>query len=151
MAQVGLLEDNARIASLCATLLNYAGHQVTVYGHPTDCLRALLPGKGVRNSNYSLQQSFKSFSLPIEVLILDLSLPDIDGVEVLRSLQSHPDTQTLPLIICTAAAGSEVTRALRVAPHAGLLGKPFKFQALVSAINAALKPGNESPQSQQLR
>src|SRR5437764_15395972 len=42
MAQVGLLEDNARIARLCATLLQYAGHQVTVYDTPQQCLHALL-------------------------------------------------------------------------------------------------------------
>jgi CheY-like chemotaxis protein len=140
MAQVGLLEDNARIANLFTLLLNHAGHQVTIYGHAQQCLQALLSEKPTNNSSCCLQMSPGTLSLPIEVLILDLSLPDIDGVEVLRYLQSHPDTQALPLIICTAAAGAEVTRALRVAPRAGLLGKPFKFQALVSAIDAALKP-----------
>lgn len=139
MAQVGLLEDNARIAHLFAMLLNHAGHQVTIYGHAQQCLQALLSGKSINDNSHSLQMSPEALSLPIEVLILDLSLPDIDGVEVLRYLQSHPDTQALPLIICTAAVGSEVARALRVAPHAGLLGKPFKFQALVSAIDAALE------------
>ena len=42
MAQIGLLEDNARIAKLCTTFLHFAGHDVTIYEHPKKCLHALL-------------------------------------------------------------------------------------------------------------
>ena len=34
MARVGLLEDNARIARLCVTMLQFAGHSVELYEHP---------------------------------------------------------------------------------------------------------------------
>ncbi len=140
MAQVGLLEDNARIANLCATMLHFAGHQVTIYEHPKECLRALLPTGKVPESMQSLQDALNDLSLPVEVLILDLHLPDIDGVEVLRHLQSHPRTQSLPLIFCTAAADAEIARALSIAPHASLVVKPFKLQTLISAISAVLNP-----------
>ena len=140
MAQVGLLEDNARIAKLCATMLHYAGHQVTIYEHPRECLQALLPARKVPESMQSLQDVLNDRSLPVEVLILDLHLPDIDGVEVLRHLQAHPRTQSLPLIFCTAAAEGEIARALSIAPRAGLVVKPFKLQTLISAISAVLKP-----------
>ena len=140
MAQVGLLEDNARIAKLCATMLHYAGHQVTIYEHPRECLQALLPARKVPESMQSLQDVLNDRSLPVEVLILDLHLPDIDGVEVLRHLQAHPRTQSLPLIFCTAAASAEIARALSIAPRASLVEKPFKLQTLISAISAVLKP-----------
>lgn len=141
MAQVGLLEDNIRIAKLCATMLHYAGHQVTIYGHAQECLQALLPGGKVSESVQSLQNDR---SLPVEVLILDLHLPDIDGVEVLRHLQAHPRTQCLPLIFCTAAADAEIARALSIAPRASLVEKPFKLQTLISAISAVLKPSSST-------
>jgi CheY-like chemotaxis protein len=140
MALVGLLEDNARIAKLCATMLHYAGHQVTIYEHPQECLQALLPARKVPESMQSLQDVLNDRSLPVEVLILDLHLPDIDGVEVLRHLQAHPRTQSLPLIFCTAAAEPEIARALSIAPRASLVEKPFKLQTLISAISAVLKP-----------
>ncbi len=138
MAQVGLLEDNARIAKLCTTLLHYAGHQVVVYEDSLSCLHALLPDLRTHDSVNPAPESIFSFRLPVEVLILDLALPDINGIEVLRCLKAHPHTQSLPLILCTAATTAEVAKALSVAPHANIVEKPFKLQTLVSAISTAL-------------
>ncbi len=137
MAQVGLLEDNARIAKLCATMLHYAGHQVTVYEHPQQCLHALLPDATSFSSIRCQHAPLKP--LPVEILILDLYLPDIPGIEVLRRLQSYPHTQNLPLILCTAAPDSDVNRALSIVPNAGFVEKPFKLEVLTSAITKALK------------
>lgn len=139
MARVGLLEDNSRVAKLCATMLNFAGHQVTIYDHPKECLQALFSSGLLHGDICPAQELTKIYSLPVEVLILDLHLPDITGLEVLHCLQSHPETRSLPLIFCTAATDSEVAHALRLAPHAGLVAKPFKLQTLVSAISTALQ------------
>ncbi len=141
MAQIGLLEDNIRIAKLCTTMLQYAGHQVTVYAHPRDCLCMLLASSlPLLMSEDQLAQKESTFpaSLPIDVLILDLHLPDIDGIEVLYLLRSHDRTASLPLIFCTAASPSEITSALRIAPMAGIVEKPFTFRDLTSAITHAL-------------
>lgn len=136
MAQVGLLEDNTRIARLCATMLQYAGHQVTIYDHASDCLQALLPPDMFASSILASEQTGGSQDarLPVDVLILDLHLPDIDGLEVLRHLQAHPQTRHLPLIFCTAAAQSEVEQALDIAPHASFIEKPFTFKDLTTAV-----------------
>ena len=139
MAQVGLLEDNPRIAKLCATLLHYAGHEVTVYETSKMCLHALLlDTKSLEGFSSVAQSLANTHSLPVEVLILDLSLPDMNGIDVLKHLTSHPYTQTLPLILCTAAANAELVKARHVAPHAGIVEKPFRLQTLISAISTAL-------------
>jgi CheY-like chemotaxis protein len=136
MALVGLLEDNTRIARLCATILQYAGHTVTIYEHPRECLQALLLPGDPRPQAYT---SSSAVALPIDVLMLDLHLPDISGVEVLRYLRSHPRTRLLPLIFCTAAPPSEIAQALSIAPDAGFIEKPFTFQELVSTVSDVLK------------
>lgn len=137
MAHIGLLEDNCRIARLCATMLQYAGHQVTIYDHPRECLNALLPPS--LSSEHKPQLSVIAVPvLPIDVLILDLNLPDINGKQVLQYLQAEPSTSALPLIFCTAAATAEINEVLRLAPHAGCLEKPFSFLALTTAITTAL-------------
>ncbi len=139
MARVGLLEDNSRIAKLCVTMLNLAGHEVTVYKHADECLGALLSVELTYNSLGVQPCKASRPNLPVEVLILDLHLPDINGFEVLRQLQSHPNTRSLPLIFCTAATDTEVREALSIAPRACVVWKPFKLQALTSAITEVLQ------------
>ncbi|GAC1426335.1 MAG: hypothetical protein NVS4B1_05840 [Ktedonobacteraceae bacterium] len=137
MARVGLLEDNARIAKLCATMLQFSGHSVEIYEHPRICLHALmLP---LAKSEAKIHTLFSSFpALPIEVLILDLQLPEISGLEILRHLQAYAHTRNLPLIFCTASNPTEVSQALRLAPQAMVVEKPFKLDVLASAVLAAL-------------
>lgn len=135
MAQVGLLEDNSRIAKLCATILQYAGHQVFVYEHPQACLDALLPTALPCGNKYG--KGAPSFP-PVDVLILDLHLPDIAGIDVLRSLISHPTTEALPLICCSAATSAEISKALSIAPKTFFIEKPFTYQDLISAVENVL-------------
>jgi len=135
MAQVGLLEDNSRIAKLCATILQYAGHQVRIYEHPQLCLDALLPATIAHSTK---QTKVASSSPPLDVLILDLHLPDIPGFDVLRCLSSHPATQSLPLICCSAATTYEISKALSIAPKAFFIEKPFTYHDLVSAVATVL-------------
>ncbi|HEU5382756.1 MAG TPA: response regulator [Ktedonobacteraceae bacterium] len=136
MARIGLLEDNYRISKLCATMLNYAGHEVTIYVEAFECLYAL----SILDSPFEpLPASTANVhTLPIDVLILDLHLPTIPGIEVLRLLRNTPHTCDLPLIFCTAATPSEVRAAFTIAPDAALVEKPFKLQALMSAIAEVL-------------
>lgn len=143
MAHVGLLEDNPRIAKLSATMLQYAGHRVTIYEHPQECLDALLLQPVLPETRPSSPDQGMVGPSPVDVLILDLSLPEIDGFAVIDQLRLHPRTQALPLIFCTAAGRSEVIRAMRLAPRATVIGKPFSFQELTSAVTRSLGPSQE--------
>lgn len=134
MAQIGLLEDNSRIARLCATMLQHAGHQVTIFEHPKMCLDALLPSPFFLRS----PSTSPTNTLLLDALILDLHLPEITGLDVLRALRAHPQTQSLPLIFCTAATAHEISYALRLAPNAHLIEKPFTYQELITTITTVL-------------
>jgi Response regulators consisting of a CheY-like receiver domain and a winged-helix DNA-binding domain len=142
MAHIGLLEDNTRIAKLCATMLRYSGHRVTIYSHPRACLTELLPCLDERSLLLApaapgashVSSATCVVTVPIDVLIMDLHLPDIPGLEVVRMLRSQPQTLSLPLIFCTAATGTEIAAALRIAPHALCVEKPFTIQELNQAI-----------------
>lgn len=142
MAHIGLLEDNANIADLCARFLGLSGHCVTVYSTPEQCLRALFPAEFKQTDALAgfVEATLPARHLPFELLILDLGLPQVDGVDILRYLITHPRTCALPIILFTAASQHEVLRAQQVAPHVGVVEKPFKIQTLAAAINRALAP-----------
>lgn len=135
MARVGLLEDNDRIARLSATMLQFSGHIVTIYGRGSALLDDLMISPHRMNTSHI---GNALMSLPIDVLMLDLQLPDMSGIEVVQYLQSYPHTRPLPLIFCTAANPSEIARVLHVAPGAKVVEKPFRLQALADAVRDAL-------------
>jgi CheY-like chemotaxis protein len=70
-----------------------------------------------------------------DLILLDLQMPDLPGVEVLRALKDDPETAAIPVVICsgqTSILGS-TERAVVV----GVLDKPFRLAELYAAINRA--------------
>ena len=58
-----------------------------------------------------------------DAIVLDLSMPDMDGYAVCRQLQTHPVTQTIPVILLTAKV---LNRDRSTTPKvAGVIAKPF--------------------------
>ncbi|PSR15754.1 two-component system response regulator [filamentous cyanobacterium CCP3] len=56
-----------------------------------------------RNGEEALQQVFGSGPLPC-VVLLDLKLPKVDGLEVLRQIRSRDRTQLLPVVVLTSSS-----------------------------------------------
>jgi len=73
-----------------------------------------------------------------DAILLDVMMPDIDGIETLRQLQSNPITQKIPTIFLTAKARGTEQQLLKEMKVAGLITKPIKPQALVTQIRHIL-------------
>jgi two-component system KDP operon response regulator KdpE len=75
---------------------------------------------------------------PVAVAVLDLNLPDMDGLELLRILRTdHPNGRELPVVIITARndpADRELARSLGVQTY---LRKPFALGELLTAVRVA--------------
>lgn len=70
-----------------------------------------------------------------EVVVLDMRLPDADGVDVLQQMRAeHPD---LPVVITTAYTSMEPLVSVLGMGHSGFLVKPFDLKELQAAIDAA--------------
>ena len=70
-----------------------------------------------------------------EVLVLDLRLPDTDGVDLLRRIRTRrPD---LPVVITTAYASMQPLLKVLGLAHCGYLMKPFELEELRKLIDAA--------------
>lgn len=73
------------------------------------------------------------------VVILDVQMPGVDGVEVFQSLRADPETRTIPVIFFTANAHVLRERLPDYqALGAELLPKPFHVDKLVDAVTRAL-------------
>jgi DNA-binding response OmpR family regulator len=76
---------------------------------------------------------------PFDVLILDIMLPGMSGLEVCRALRSDPPTSALPIIMVTARA-EETDRIIGLDVGADdYLAKPFSPNELVARIRAVMR------------
>jgi two-component system chemotaxis response regulator CheY len=75
---------------------------------------------------------------PVSLLVLDLNMPDMHGLEVLRFVRRHQTLRTLPVVVLTTR-GDEDSRTAALAAGASLyLTKPFTPQALASQVRSLL-------------
>ncbi len=73
-------------------------------------------------------------SQPI-LLLLDIKMPRVDGIEVLRQVKSHPSTALIPVIILTTTDDPrEIHRCYELGCSV-YISKPVDYQAFVDAIN----------------
>ncbi|MBK6981537.1 MAG: response regulator [Betaproteobacteria bacterium] len=73
-----------------------------------------------------------------DVILMDIILPDANGLEVLQRLRSHPRLGKLPVIMMTGKSGPEDVLAGLAAGADGYVSKPFKMSGLVKAVNTVL-------------
>jgi two-component system, OmpR family, response regulator len=115
-----VVEDEARIAAFLEKGLTAHGYTVEWARTGTDALRlGVAPG--------------------VALVILDLKLPDLDGLEVLAGLRQRG--ATMPVLILSARGQvDDRVRGLDLGAD-DYLAKPFVFEELLARIRARLRPG----------
>jgi DNA-binding response OmpR family regulator len=115
-----VIEDDTALLKLLGEILNMAGFDV----------------RFARNRE-ELKVEINRKPLP-DIALLDLTLPGMDGFEVLERMRSHPALATLPVIIMTGRSQAHhMTRGLSLGAD-GYVTKPFKISAMVNAVNTVL-------------
>ncbi|MFC2030923.1 response regulator transcription factor [Chloroflexota bacterium] len=116
-ARILVVEDEPSIREVVSLYLRRAGYQVTVVGDGQEALELL--------SSYTP-----------ELVVLDLMLPGVDGLEITRWLRERGDT---PIIMLTArSAEPERIAGLEMGADDYVV-KPFSPQELVSRVRAVLR------------
>lgn len=70
----------------------------------------------------------------LRVMLLDLKLPKVDGLEVLRRIRLQPDTQTTPVVVLTSSAEErDIVESYRLGANSYVV-KPVAFQSFYDAI-----------------
>lgn len=80
-----------------------------------------------------------------DLIVLDLMLPDISGLEITRRLKQNPQTAEIPIVMLTAK-GEEVDIVIGLELDAeDYITKPFSARVLVARINSILRRKNHDP------
>ena len=121
-----LIDDDARLSSMVADYLRGSGYEVAVAGSLAEGREQLLNGNP-------------------DALVLDLMLPDGDGLDLCRELRSSPRTRQLPLLMLTAR-GEPMDRIVGLEMGADdYLPKPFEPRELLARVKALLRRASPLP------
>ncbi len=126
-----MIEDDARLASMVAQYLEQAGFVVQRAGDGTSGLAVL---------------DNAAESHAPDLVVLDLMLPDMDGLEVCRRIRALPGPMSqLPVLMLTAK-GDAMDRIIGLEIGADdYLPKPFEPRELLARIRAILRRKGEAP------
>lgn len=74
-----------------------------------------------------------------DLILLDILLPDLNGVEVIRRLKQQPETSRIPIVAVTALAKTEDREKILAAGCQAYLCKPYMLEDLETAIRQNLR------------
>ena len=119
MATILLVEDNSDNRTIYQTVLNHYGYEV---------LEARDGEEGVRLAREAIP----------DLILMDISIPIIDGWEATQVLKHDPATRDIPIIALTAhALASDREKAMEVGCD-GYLAKPCEPRAVVAEVQRFL-------------
>ena len=119
--KVLIIDDDRDIRSIACLSLSRVGGM--------DVIEAASGGEGVRKARDEAP----------DVILLDMMMPTMDGLETLAALLAQPATARIPVIFLTAkAVGSDVER-LTALGAAGVLIKPFDPRTLADSVRALVQ------------
>jgi CheY-like chemotaxis protein len=123
MPRYALVVDDTRIAATTiAQALTLLGYQAEVAYSPRVAIESI------------------SKRLP-DVILLDINMPGIDGVEVCRYLRRDPHTENVPIVAMSSEAEEETVDRVYEAGANAFLAKPIDIDILERALNRILKSG----------
>lgn len=120
MSKIYCVEDDSNIRELILYTLNQSGFEAIGF-----------------DNGYDFFRQFEAE--PPNMVLLDIMLPDMDGMEILRKIRGEKDNLDVPIIMLTAKTASmDKVKGLNDGAD-DYITKPFDVLELVSRINAVLR------------
>jgi twitching motility two-component system response regulator PilH len=116
-----VIDDQRYIVELISQVLQDAGYQVQGCTDPRQAMEAVA-------------------SFQPDGVMLDLMMPEIDGLTLLQALRRNPETERLPVLVCTAAVLGRSEMRLFRDMGIGVLPKPFDLEELTPSVERVIGP-----------
>lgn len=102
-----------------------------------ELLEAMLAKIGVVTTiaNKGAQAKQKVVESRFDLILLDLKLPDMDGLQVLDFIRQHSNNQDTSVVVTSGFESTEDTARCREAGCQAFLTKPFTFEQLSDVVN----------------
>ena len=78
-----------------------------------------------------------------DLILMDISMPRLDGIEATRLLRADPDTASIPVIMVTAHTDAGTRKQACECGCSAFLGKPVRPSQLAGEVERLLRPGPE--------
>jgi len=117
-----IVDDSQVIQRVLSLQLRKNGYEVVVAGSAAEALQRL-------------EQA------PVDLVIMDIAMPEVDGLTLLRQVRSDPCFQKLPIIMLTASGQDQDRLTAREAGANDFLSKPTSSRELLDAVQRLLPEG----------
>jgi len=121
MAKILIVDDNPLYRELAGTLLTDAGHDTLMAEDGEEALRVARQ------------------ELP-DIILMDLSMPKMDGVETMRRLRQIEATEQTPVVAITAYPEKWAHKVVASEDFQGFIEKPFRPDTFVDEVLTFLAP-----------
>ena len=115
MATILTVDDSPSIRQMIKVVLGPAGHNVLEAGDGAQGLEAAKSAKP-------------------DLVITDLNMPVMNGIEFIRKYRQHPASKGVPIILLTTESDEALKAEAKAAGATGWIVKPFKQDQLVAVI-----------------
>jgi CheY-like chemotaxis protein len=113
--KVLIVEDNQHLREVLSSVLQYSGYTVST----------------AATGNQAIE---KAVSTEPNIILLDLDLPDITGVDAARAIRKNPKSAHIPIIACSALSAVEWKEQALRAGMVDYLQKPIPFAVIKAKI-----------------
>jgi DNA-binding response OmpR family regulator len=120
-AEILVIEDDAALRQLLATTLRKAGYRVALAEHGLD----------------ALVQIDRASPKP-QLLLVDIMIPELDGLSLVRALRTRTDTRGIPVVFITAKTDARtIAEGISVGAKY-YITKPFVMDDLLAKVKRAI-------------
>ncbi|HEU6438296.1 MAG TPA: response regulator [Nitratidesulfovibrio sp.] len=101
-------------------------------------------GFTLRNAGYEVveakdgKDAVSKLSGPIKMVITDLNMPNMDGIELIRQIRANPSYKFIPVIMLTTESQATRKQEGKTAGATGWIVKPFQPEQLLAVVKKVL-------------
>ena len=110
-----IIEDHPDARRVFSLILGYAGHETSE----------------AKNGCEGVKQTLLQ---PPDLILMDVSLPDVSGFELAKTIKENPDTTNIPIVACSGWTQGDMRAEARKVGIVEFLIKPVAATELVAAI-----------------